>query len=115
MAQLNNCPHCGAATEFVESRQGAVETVFARCTGCKIQTLSIASSLDYSAKDKIAETWNSNTIEEWPDWVQPKGAHDAYSKGSKVKHGGKQWISNIDANVWEPGITGWTEWKGGVS
>lgn len=37
------------------------------------------------------------------------GAHDAYSKGSKVSHKGKNWISNLDANVWEPGVTGWTE------
>ena len=47
--------------------------------------------------------------EEWPEWSQPLGAHDAYSKGAKVSHNGKHWISDLDANVWEPGQYGWTE------
>lgn len=40
-------------------------------------------------------------------WVQPLGAHDAYPKGSVVKHKGKTWTSTADANVWEPGVYGW--------
>lgn len=47
--------------------------------------------------------------DEWPDWSQPVGAHDAYNAGDKVSHGGKHWISTADANVWEPGVYGWTE------
>ena len=47
--------------------------------------------------------------EEYPEWVQPTGAHDAYAKGTKVKHNGKKWISTADANVWEPGVYGWEE------
>lgn len=47
--------------------------------------------------------------EEWPEWVQPAGAHDAYAKGAKVTHNGKKWVSTADANVWEPGVYGWTE------
>ncbi len=46
---------------------------------------------------------------EYPDWVQPAGAHDAYNKGDKVSHNGKHWISDVDANVWEPGVYGWSE------
>lgn len=42
-----------------------------------------------------------------PEWVQPTGAHDAYAKGDNVMHNGSQWESNIDANVWEPGVYGW--------
>jgi hypothetical protein len=44
-----------------------------------------------------------------PAWVQPLGAHDAYSKGAKVQHAGKTWTSTIDGNTWEPGIYGWEE------
>ena len=51
----------------------------------------------------------SDPAEEWPEWSQPLGAHDAYSKGAKVSHNGKHWISDLDANVWEPGQYGWTE------
>ena len=46
---------------------------------------------------------------EWPDWVQPLGATDAYIKGAKVSHNGKHWVSDADANIWEPGVYGWTE------
>ncbi|NLL92503.1 MAG: hypothetical protein GX222_08880 [Ruminococcaceae bacterium] len=115
MAKLNNCPHCGSETVFIENKQGLVPAVFAQCTNCKIQTQPVPSSLDYSAKDRVAEIWNSENAKEWPAWIQPLGAHDAYSKGSKVSHKGKNWISNIDANVWEPGVTGWTEFTGGAA
>lgn len=46
---------------------------------------------------------------EYPDWRQPTGAQDAYMKGDKVAHNEKHWISNIDNNVWEPGVYGWDE------
>ena len=47
--------------------------------------------------------------EEWPEWVQPVGAQDAYSAGDKVSHVDKHWTSDVDNNVWEPGVYGWTE------
>ena len=46
---------------------------------------------------------------EWPEWVQPVGSTDAYAQGAKVSHNGKHWISDVDGNVWEPGVYGWTE------
>ena len=46
---------------------------------------------------------------EWPEWHQPVGAHDAYEAGAKVSHNGKHWTSDINANVYEPGVYGWTE------
>lgn len=53
-----------------------------------------------------------NPAEEWPEWRQPSGSTDAYSKGDKVSHNGKHWISNVDGtntNTWEPGVFGWDE------
>ena len=37
------------------------------------------------------------------------GAHDAYPQGAKVSHQGKHWVSEIDANNYEPGVYGWAE------
>lgn len=51
----------------------------------------------------------SDPTEEWPEWSQPVGSTDAYAKGAQVSHNGKHWTSNVDANVWEPGVYGWTE------
>jgi len=42
-------------------------------------------------------------------WVQPAGAHDAYSKNIRVTHNTFTWVSLIDANVWEPGVYGWAQ------
>ena len=46
-----------------------------------------------------------------PAWEQPDSTNP-YSKGDKVMHNGKTWVSDVDNNVWEPGVVG-TEnlWK----
>ena len=43
-----------------------------------------------------------------PEWEQPDSTNP-YRKGDKVTHNGKTWVSDIDNNVWEPGVSGWTE------
>lgn len=53
--------------------------------------------------DRVPALFARVSVEEYPDWVQPTGAHDAYGKGDKVAHNGKHWQSDIDGNVWEPG------------
>lgn len=57
----------------------------------------------------VPALWVRTSTEEWPEWIQPTGAHDAYAKGDKVSHNEKHWISSIDANVYEPGVYGWDE------
>ena len=39
---------------------------------------------------------------EYPEFKQPTGAHDAYAKGDKVTFEGKKYVSLIDANTWSP-------------
>ena len=46
--------------------------------------------------------------EEIYDWEQPDSTNP-YMKGNKVKHNNKVWVSDIDNNVWEPGVYGWSE------
>lgn len=43
-----------------------------------------------------------------PEWKQPDSTNP-YMKGDKVTHNGKTWICDIDNNVWEPGVYGWSE------
>lgn len=61
------------------------------------------------APDKAASLFSlaANPAEEWPEWIQPTGAHNAYAKGDKVTYDGKRWISTADANTWAPGAYGW--------
>ena len=46
-----------------------------------------------------------------PEWEQP-GSTNPYMAGDKVTHNGKTWVSDIDNNVWEPGVYGWSEYNG---
>ena len=43
-----------------------------------------------------------------PEWEQPDSTNP-YMKGDTVSHNGDTWTSDIDNNVWEPGIYGWTK------
>ena len=52
--------------------------------------------------------------EEWPEWVQPTGAHDAYGVRDKVTYNGKHYVSKIAGNVWSPDAypAGWEVYDG---
>lgn len=84
--------------------------------GCRVQFNGVlyrcvqahTSQADWQP-DQTQALWAVVSVEEWPAWVQPIGAHDAYARGDKVSHNDKHWISDMDANVYEPGVAGWTE------
>lgn len=59
--------------------------------------------------DQTRTLWTEISLEEWPQWRQPLGAHDAYMQGAQVTHNESHWVSEADNNVWEPGVSGWTE------
>ena len=52
-------------------------------------------------------------VEEYPEYKQPLGSHDAYKIGDKVTFNGKKFISLIDGNNWSPSVypQGWEEVK----
>ena len=57
----------------------------------------------------VPALWTRISVEEWPEWVQPTGAQDAYSIGDKVTYEGVRYVSLIDGNVWSPAAypAGW--------
>lgn len=57
----------------------------------------------------VPALWTRTSTEEWPEWHQPEGAHDAYEVGAKVSHNSKHWVNEYPANIYEPGVFGWTE------
>lgn len=67
------------------------------------------TSQDDWTPPQVPALWVRTSTEEWPEWIQPTGAHDAYNIDDKVTHNTKHWISIIDANIWEPGVYGWNE------
>ena len=52
--------------------------------------------------------WGSTT-DTPPAWTQPSGSTGFYAAGERVSHNGSTWVSTLAVNVWEPGVTGWTE------
>lgn len=53
----------------------------------------------------------SEPVEEWPEYVQPTGAHDAYHVGDKITYNGKHYECIFDGCVWNPDEypAGWKE------
>lgn len=41
------------------------------------------------------------------EWEQPDSTNP-YMLGDKVAHNGGTWVSDINNNVWEPGVFGWS-------
>ena len=58
--------------------------------------------------DVTPALWVVVSLEEFPEWVQPINAETAYNTGDKVIHKGVKYISDVDANTWEPGVYGWS-------
>lgn len=77
--------------------------------GVLYRTVQSHTTQDDWTPDITPALWTVVSLDEWPEWRQPIGASDAYNKGDKVSHNDKHWESNVDANVWEPGVYGWNE------
>lgn len=63
------------------------------------------------APDVVPGLYTEVSILEWPEWVQPTGAQDAYMTGDKVTFEGTHYVSLIDNNSWSPAAypQGWEE------
>ena len=82
-----------------------------RCGGALYRCLQGHTAQETWAPDTAPSLFARVLIEDpakTPEWEQPDSTN-AYSRGDRVTHGGKIWQSDLDANVWEPGVYGWTE------
>lgn len=82
-----------------------------RFEGRLYQCLQAHTSQESWTPSAAASLWKqiADPSEEWPAWSQPIAAMDTYRAGDKASHAGKKWTSDLDNNVWEPGVYGWTE------
>ncbi len=73
-------------------------------------TQQIANLWEYYQQldTRLSKLENSQDVEptepeeEWPEFVQPTGAHNAYKSGDKVIFNNKKYICQIDGCVWDP-------------
>ena len=70
---------------------------------------SKVKALEGTETDEPVE--GEEVVEEYPEYVQPLGGHDAYKIGDKITFNGKRYVSLIDGNNWSPSIypQGWEE------
>lgn len=66
------------------------------------QEYDASTSTEPSTPDPGTETPTEPSDPDYPDFVQPTGAHDAYKKGDIVKYNGTLYKSLIDGNVYSP-------------
>lgn len=50
----------------------------------------------------LEKTEEPGEEEEYPEFIQPTGAHDCYNMGDKIFYNGKKYICKIDGCVWAP-------------
>lgn len=79
----------------------------ARYNGKLYKCVQVHTAQTDWAPDVTPALWVAVSVDEWPEWVQPTGAHDAYNRGDKVSYNGKRYICTADANVYAPGVYGW--------
>lgn len=60
---------------------------------------------------EVEDTETTEPIEEYPEFVKPAGAHDAYQVGDKVTYNGKKYMCKLENCVWSPDTypAGWEE------
>lgn len=77
--------------------------------GVLYKCLQAHTSQDDWTPDVAVSLWATVLIPDpnvIPNWVQPDSTNP-YMTGDKVAHNGQTWVSEIDNNVWEPGVYGW--------
>ena len=57
--------------------------------------------------DATPALWKTVSLDEYPEWVQPTGAHDAYNIGDKVTYNGQHYVCTSNGNVYAPDVYGW--------
>ena len=96
--------------------QEQIDEAFSQISELKItmEANAIGMSALKEAVEKLGakiETPVEEPKEEYPEYVQPTGAHDAYHVGDKITYNGKKYICKLDNCVWNPDTypAGWQE------
>ena len=109
--EVTTTEHANLFEAWVTDKDYAVGKIVVRPNGNLYKCVQAHRSQADWTPEATPALWNKigDPTEEYPEWSQPLGAHDAYPLGAKVSHNGKKWVSDVASNVWEPGVYGWTE------
>lgn len=87
--------------------QEQIDEAFAEINLLKqtVESNAIGMSALKDAVEKLGgkiETTIEQPKEEYPEYVAPSGAHDAYKIGDKITYNGKKYTCKLDNCVWSP-------------
>lgn len=84
-----------------------------RYASLQVQINNICIELDNikSRLNTLEGTEEPTEPEEYPEYKEPTGQHDAYNTGDKITYNGKKYVCKMDGCVWNPDIyqAGWEE------
>lgn len=63
---------------------------------------TIIDTIQADIKELKGEEEPTEPEEEYPEYKEPSGAHDAYNIGDKITYNGKKYICKMDGCVWNP-------------
>lgn len=77
----------------------------------EIDSIKNRLSVLESTEEGTEEPTEPVETDEYPQYVQPTGAHDAYHIGDKITYNGKKYVCKLDNCVWSPDEypAGWEE------
>ncbi len=103
--------HPSVFVEWNENWTGKAGTIVSEGGNLYRSIHDITNTAQNTRPSQTPSMWTrvADPGEEFPEWIQPIGAHDAYDLGDKVTHDGKHWESTENNNVWMPGVYGWKE------
>lgn len=109
MAYLAVCDEDGTVGQVIVIPDGLPDPV------AFTETLGLTGTFVPTGEEKVGKNDRLSNGEIFPLWRQSYGAGDEplavgvnlYPQGSKVFHNGQAWVSTVNDNVWEPGVSGW--------
>lgn len=98
-SELDELARAKAKAENSYDIQKQLDNIFARLEALE------------NKNNEVEDTETTEPADEYPEFVQPTGAHDAYQVGDKVTYKGKKYICKLENCVWSPDTypAGWEE------
>lgn len=99
-AELDNLARENAKAEnSYAPLQEQIENIYSELANIKSRLNNLEQ--EGQAGEEGGETEPSET-EEYPEYKQPQGAHDAYKMGDKITFEGEHYTCNMNGCVWSP-------------
>ena len=116
--EVESRPYTTAEQEQADAREAGVVEASEKQARREAREALLDATVTHNGKEWVSLTpfnvwkpptgWREVVAEGYPAWVRPTGAHDAYNVGDRVTYLGQDWECTSAANVYAPGVFGWS-------